>query len=240
MVRQGLFDNSNVCLGLSKWSLIIFNMVFWLMGVVSLAIGLWLYITLNEYAAFSNGGRLLGSVFLLATGVGVIIAGFLGVMAALWESRIVASMFCLLIVLALGMYLFSGGWSLREKAMLSQPSYRVQLQRTLQEYDTVQSFAEVWDVIHQRYNCCGVDSFEDWNNFRNPLISRPPPSCCVSTNCREFHGGGCIEDLRRYEMKQLDIIGPIGLAFGAFQVVGVVVIVLFCYSLHSTKGFYST
>ena len=63
-----------------------------LMGVVSLAIGLWLYITLNEYATFSNGERLLGSVFLLATGVGVIIAGFLGIIAALWESRIIATM----------------------------------------------------------------------------------------------------------------------------------------------------
>lgn len=62
------------------------------MGVVSLGIGLWLYITFNEFAAFSDGGRLLGSVFLVATGFGVIIIGFLGIVAALWESRIVASM----------------------------------------------------------------------------------------------------------------------------------------------------
>ena len=62
------------------------------MGVVSLGIGLWLYITFNEYAAFSDGGRLCGSVFLVATGFGVIIVGFLGIVAALWESRIIASM----------------------------------------------------------------------------------------------------------------------------------------------------
>jgi hypothetical protein len=61
------------------------------MGVVSLAIGLWLYITFNEFAAFSDGGRLLGSVFLVATGFGVIIVGFLGIVAALCESRIIAS-----------------------------------------------------------------------------------------------------------------------------------------------------
>lgn len=61
------------------------------MGVVSLGIGLWLYTTFNEFAAFSDGGRLLGSVFLVATGFGVIIVGFLGIVAALWESRIIAT-----------------------------------------------------------------------------------------------------------------------------------------------------
>lgn len=237
--RKGLFSNSNVSLGLSKWALIIFNMVFWLMGVVSLSIGLWLYITFNEYAAFSDGGRLLGSVFLVATGFGVIIAGFLGILAVLWESRIIASAFCVLTVLALGMYVCSGGWSLREKARLPG-ELRGQLQSTLQEYDTVQAYAKVWDVVHRRYNCCGVDGSGDWAVFRTPLIPRPPLSCCVSEQCLDFYANGCIEQLHRYEARQLDIIGPIGLAFGAFQVVGVVVIVLFCQSLQRVQGSYNT
>lgn len=238
MVRQGLFESNNVCLGLSKWGLIIFNMVFWLMGVVSLGIGLWLYTTFNEFAAFSDGGRLLGSVFLVATGFGVIIVGFLGIVAALWESRIIATVFCVLIVLALGMYVCSGAWSLREKSRLPS-QFRGQLQRTLQEYDHVEVYVQVWDIVHRRYNCCGVNGSNDWAVFRE-VIPRPPPSCCVSTECPAFHAEGCIQELQRYETRQLDIIGPIGLAFGAFQVVGVVMSVLFCHSLHNTKGSYYT
>lgn len=61
------------------------------MGVVSLGIGLWLYISFNEFAAVSDGERLLGAVFLVATGFGVVIVGFLGIVAALCESRIIAS-----------------------------------------------------------------------------------------------------------------------------------------------------
>ena len=57
--------------------------------------------------------------------------------------------FCLLTVLALGMYVCSGGWGLREKARLSD-DLRPQLQHTLQEYDTVQVYAKVWDIIHRR------------------------------------------------------------------------------------------
>ncbi len=57
--------------------------------------------------------------------------------------------FCVLTVLALGMYVCSGGWSLREKARLPG-ELRGQLQSTLQEYDTVQAYAKVWDVVHRR------------------------------------------------------------------------------------------
>lgn len=73
-------------------------------------------------------------------------------------------------------------------------------------------------MINLQYNCCGVETVRDWENFRNPLISRPPPSCCADATCQEFYAEGCIQALQDYERRQLDILGPIGLAFGAFQV----------------------
>lgn len=61
------------------------------MGVVSLGIGIWLYILSNEFATLSDGGRLLGPVLLVAVGFGTTIVGFLGVAAAMRESRIIAT-----------------------------------------------------------------------------------------------------------------------------------------------------
>ena len=61
------------------------------MGVASLAIGLWLYIENNEFAALSDGQNLVGVVFLIAVGFGVIIVGFLGIAAAILESTVMAS-----------------------------------------------------------------------------------------------------------------------------------------------------
>ncbi len=60
------------------------------MGCASLGVGLWLYIERNEYATFSEGKDLLGSVFLIAVGFGAVIVGFLGIVAAIWESTIIA------------------------------------------------------------------------------------------------------------------------------------------------------
>ena len=66
-------------------------MYFQCLGVVSLAIGMWLYIENNEFATLSDGRNLVGSVFLIAVGFGVIIVGFLGIVAAMWESPIIAT-----------------------------------------------------------------------------------------------------------------------------------------------------
>ena len=66
------------------------------MGVISLSLGLWIYVTMNEFATFSEGRDLLGSAFLVAVGFGIIIVGFLGVVAAVWESVIIASVVRLL------------------------------------------------------------------------------------------------------------------------------------------------
>ncbi len=58
----------------------------------------------------------------------------------------------------------------------------------------------------------------DWVLYRGPLLPHPPPSCCVDEGCGQFFTIGCASALEKYERKQLEIIGPIGLAFGLFQV----------------------
>ena len=58
------------------------------MGVVAFAVGMWLQIENNEYAIFSDGEYLPGSVLLLACGFSVIIVGFLGIVAAMFESKL--------------------------------------------------------------------------------------------------------------------------------------------------------
>ena len=57
--------------------------------------------------------------------------------------------FCVLIVLAMGVYVGSGGWALWQKSTLSQ-DMTGQLQRAIQDYDSISAYAEVWDVVQNR------------------------------------------------------------------------------------------
>ena len=75
------------------------------------------------------------------------------------------------------------------------------------------------NICSLQYECCGVDDVRDWEERRNPLIPLPPRSCCQEEEtCSLFYAKGCLTDLENYERRQLDVIAPIGLAFGGFQV----------------------
>ena len=81
-----------------------------------------------------------------------------------------------------------------------------------------------------QYNCCGIDGHDDWL-IHNTLLSHRPPagpaSCCAesadlvvggASRCVRLFRSGCHGHLVAYEDRQYSIMGPIGLAFGAFQV----------------------
>ncbi len=56
------------------------------LGVSLMAVGIWLYVTNNEYAVISRGQYLVGSVLMMTGGFGVIILGFLGATGAIFEN----------------------------------------------------------------------------------------------------------------------------------------------------------
>lgn len=85
-----------------------------------------------------------------------------------------------------------------------------------------------------QYNCCGITTPNDWITYNIIPSNRPPPSCCPSltsttgaagaevgrTQCdrNQAFSRGCVQPLAAYEERQYSIMGPIGLAFGLFQV----------------------
>lgn len=255
MARQGLFEWDNVLLGLTKWGLIAFNVAFWVLGVVSFGVGIWLYLTNNEFATLSEGRDLLGSVFLIAVGFGVIIVGFLGIVAAVWESMVITAVFSVMVGLSLGMYLSAGIWAFSHKAGTRENIDR-ELTRTASQYIRNPSYAEVWDAMQEQFQCCGVTDSSDWVDERWVVTPRfAPDSCCVLEDeseregcgedpfrvpLPELYSQGCLEELIDYEERQYDIIGPIGIAFGVFQVFGLLLCFLFCATVRSTKDSYST
>ena len=56
------------------------------LGVSVMAVGIWLYMTNNEYAVISRGQYLVESVLMMTGGFGVIILGFLGTTGAMFEN----------------------------------------------------------------------------------------------------------------------------------------------------------
>ncbi len=62
--------------------------------------------------------------------------------------------FCVLTVLAMGMYVVSGGWALWMKPRLTA-ELRGNLLDSIQEYDTVLAYQRNWDSLHARVRDSG-------------------------------------------------------------------------------------
>ena len=151
----------------------------------------------------------------------------------------------MLVIAASCLFLSSGVWSLVRRANVVEDA-RADLREKAMMYETNRAYAAVWDSLHVRFNCCGVVNFTEW---RDEFL-RPPPrlptSCCSNVsqeNCWTYlvqrSIPGCLNSLVEYERRQYDIMAPIGLSFGIFQIFGTLLCLLFCITVMKTKQSYT-
>jgi hypothetical protein len=135
----------------------------------------------------------------------------------------------------------------REDFSGTREDIRQELNITAQFYERNNVYREVWDSLQRRFQCCGVERPTDWrNHLRNSPLPFPP-SCCVQEisefeDCpdQEYHTEGCLEGLLQYEMEQYDIMSPVGITFGVFQLLfGLPLCLLFILIVNGSKDEYS-
>uniref|UniRef100_A0A673K7I0 CD9 antigen-like n=1 Tax=Sinocyclocheilus rhinocerous TaxID=307959 RepID=A0A673K7I0_9TELE len=86
-----------------KYLLFVFNFIFWLMGSLVLAVGLWLRLDPNTVSLLEEGGPdtfFIGVYILIAAGGLVMLVGFFGCCGAVRESQCLLGLFfaCLLVI----------------------------------------------------------------------------------------------------------------------------------------------
>uniref|UniRef100_A0A671LD41 CD9 antigen-like n=1 Tax=Sinocyclocheilus anshuiensis TaxID=1608454 RepID=A0A671LD41_9TELE len=86
-----------------KYLLFVFNFIFWLMGSLVLAVGLWLRLDTNTVSLLGEGGPdtfFIGVYILIAAGGLVMLVGFFGCCGAVRESQCLLGLFfaCLLVI----------------------------------------------------------------------------------------------------------------------------------------------
>uniref|UniRef100_A0A672TCR9 CD81 protein-like n=1 Tax=Sinocyclocheilus grahami TaxID=75366 RepID=A0A672TCR9_SINGR len=86
-----------------KYLLFVFNFIFWLMGSLVLAVGLWLRLDPNTVSLLGEGGPdtfFIGVYILIAAGGLVMLVGFFGCCGAVRESQCLLGLFfaCLLVI----------------------------------------------------------------------------------------------------------------------------------------------
>ncbi|OWK58510.1 Tetraspanin-7 [Lonchura striata] len=216
---------------LLKLSLLAFSFVFWAAGLTMLIIGLWAKVSLGSYLALSASGYPSAPAILLATGVAVIIWGFLGCFGAATEHRGLLRAYSAFLAAVLAAGLAAGLSALLYRQTLAQ-GFQAGLRQALLAYGEDDGVADALDALQRALSCCGVQSYRDWlaSPWGRQQNGSVPLSCCRARrgcrrsppDARRLHRAGCFGAVSAFVGSNMFYVATAALGLALLQLVGII------------------
>ncbi|XP_073723113.1 leukocyte antigen CD37 [Misgurnus anguillicaudatus] len=233
---------SEFCLSLTKYFLFLFNLMFFILGSLVLALGLWVQfsdesifmsaITYMSISLFSNLLIICGSVTLSL--------GFLGCLGSLRTVKcLLATYFILLTVLFAaqivgGVLLYTQTTELENK--LKEQSFS--LIKSFGKNSSLQNFERTFEYIQQKGKCCGWDGKVDWESVPcscyyidnttdavhkiNDQCPQCPSNFSISNYSCSTYPQGCSETIQTWVHDNLFYILVVILALAVVEICGMI------------------
>lgn len=227
----GAGGNLDGCSRCIKYTMAIFNILFFISGATLVGGGIFLHHREGPFATLLPSFPFLNAAN-LCIAVGVIIMGvsFLGCFGALRENP------CLLItyfIILCGIFVMEIAIAALGFTYRNQVSYYVAQDLTtggLQKYNSTGEggLTQAWDTMQSYLFCCGVDSYQDWGYFSTLYqANETPDSCCFISypGCgkdpiENKYQGGCVPALEQELQQNINVLGAIGVGVAFFQIMG--------------------
>ncbi|XP_053799533.1 tetraspanin-7-like [Vidua chalybeata] len=216
---------------LLKLSLMAFSFVFWAAGLTMLIIGLWAKVSLGSYLALSASDYPSAPAILLATGVAVIIWGFLGCFGAATEHRGLLRAYSAFLAAVLAAGLAAGLSALLYRQTLAQ-GFQEGLRQALLAYGEDDGVADALDALQRALSCCGVESYRDWlaSPWGLEQNGSVPLSCCRARrgcqrsppDARRLHRDGCFGRVSAFVGSNMFYVATAALGLALLQLIGIV------------------
>jgi len=234
------------CARIVKILMFIFNFIFFVAGIVVMAVGIYVNVVDGDFAQilpsfpYLSAGNLL-----IACGVIVLVVGFLGCCGAIKESPCMLLIFFFLLLLILILEIVAGALAFTYRNQVEGFVIK-DLTNGLSQYNKSQSLTKAWDVLQSELKCCGVNTSSDWMSPNVTLAPGAmfPDSCCMdgfvkgcAVNGSMPYGLGCQKELTMKLQDNIYLVGAVGIAFGLIQILGLVFsMCLYCSLRDGTKA----
>ncbi|XP_063047858.1 tetraspanin-15 [Engraulis encrasicolus] len=167
-----------------KVFLIIYATIFWLIGGLILAIGIYAEVERQRYKTL-EGVFLAPAIILIVLGVVMFIVSFIGVLASLRDNLCLLKVFLYMLSVCLILELLGGILALvfrnQTKELLNK-----NIRKGMVNYYDDLDFKNIMDFVQRKFKCCGSEEFSDWkvNMYHNcsapgPLACGVPYTCCM-------------------------------------------------------------
>ncbi|VDK75709.1 unnamed protein product [Litomosoides sigmodontis] len=164
-----------------KWAFFAFNTIFWLLGLGSLLIGLWSYVTKQAYVDLipSCYGTLSAVGLCIAAGLTVIIITFIGCLGVWIESRLLLFAYIFFVFFLLAVQFIVSILALNYKSDIYRYVHS-DMEQTMKYHREVFTNSQLtWDKLQELFLCCGVNGPADWfDDQKWSNNSYVPDSCC--------------------------------------------------------------
>ena len=232
-----------------KYLLFIFNLLFFITGIIILSLGISIKTYYTEYDFFLDDQYFSTPNLLIATGTIIFIIAFFGCCGAIKESFWLTATFSILLILIFILEFAAGisGYVLRNQ---TSDFLLERLNTTLHQYvpnSPNTSSSKFWDSIQSDFKCCGIKKFEDWYDVpkMNHLL---PSSCCgpqissigtifCNASTPTLYGSGCVEEFGKFVEDNAYAIASGCLVLAFIQLLG---IIFSCYLAKQIRKSYET
>ncbi|KFW69589.1 Tetraspanin-8 [Pygoscelis adeliae] len=216
--------------GCMKYSMFVFNFLFWVCGSVILGVSIWIRVSKDaqQVSVCSHTRTILfaGVDLLIAVGSIIMVLGFLGCCGAIKESRCMLLLFFIGLLLILILQITGGilGAVYRSQIETSVNKTLLASVNSLQSStEESKSFQEKFQKFERMNQCCGLlNGPADWGkNFNTPFSSKKICECelentstdlCTLFQGRYIYKKPCGDVIIKYLEDHLLII--MGIAFG--------------------------
>ncbi|XP_061570222.1 CD9 antigen-like isoform X1 [Cololabis saira] len=216
-----------------KYSLFIFNFVFWLAGTAVLAVGLWLRFDSRTKGLFEGDDSpsvfFTGVYILIAAGALMMVVGFLGCCGAIKESPCMLGLFFFFLLIIFAAEVAAGIWGLSNKDRVVDDVTEF-YKETYANYQSTKQEAlkETLRVIHFGLECCGptgtvIDGIKDICPKQEGLELLITKSCPNAIE-EVFNG-------------KLHILGGVGIGIGVIVIFGMIFSMMLCCAIKRSRDY---
>jgi len=226
-----------------------FNFVFWVLGIVVLAIGIYSRIETDTWKDLINSETIFETAnLLIAAGVIVAVIGFLGCCGAIkkWQWMLVVYSILVLVIFALEIVAGAYAYAKRDKVEKNLTAgIRKAVEKNYGEAGTAsEGMTKAIDWFQEKVKCCGSTGPDDWKSSTwyskrtANSTADVPKTCCKSqtTGCNEdisskngtIYTSGCIKEGTQFAKDNMWLIGGVGIGIAVVELLGIFFALCLC------------
>uniref|UniRef100_A0A7N9CLX1 Tetraspanin-7 n=1 Tax=Macaca fascicularis TaxID=9541 RepID=A0A7N9CLX1_MACFA len=215
-----------------KTLLIIYSFVFWITGVILLAVGVWGKLTLGTYISLIAENSTNAPYVLIGTGTTIVVFGLFGCFATCRGSPWMLKLYAMFLSLVFLAELVAGisGFVFRHEI---KDTFLRTYTDAMQNYNGNDERSRAVDHVQRSLSCCGVQNYTNWSTSPYFLDHGIPPSCCMNeTDCnpQDLHNltvaatkvnqKGCYDLVTSFMETNMGIIAGVAFGIAFSQLIG--------------------